>query len=215
MTKEVACHRIMGEVVAALSRVTAVRRIASFGSIAEGRSDAWSDVDLVVACEDAPVSSWMAAGAIRAAKRVCFYRMFTSMGQPSGRYWFADESPFHRIDISFYSVAEYVEVCRDGVKGGHAIRAREEYVASGAADLARDRTMYEAGAAVTIQPQETEAERCLYFHLEAVKERMRGRRGKRDWRETREALVRAIEECGAATSGGGEFVGLARRCLDL
>lgn len=215
MRDEAPCHRVKCEVVAALSRLSTVRRIASFGSLAEGSSDRWSDVDLFVACEDIAVSPWLAAAAIRAAKPVCFYRMFTGVTQPSGRYWFADESPLHRIDISFYCVADYIDVCRDGVKNGHPVTTREEYSATLAPDLMRDRSLFGPARAAAIQPHETEAGRCLYFHLEAVKQRMRGGPGKHDARETRAALARAIEQSETVSFGGGDFVGLARRCLDL
>jgi predicted nucleotidyltransferase len=70
-------ERVRGEVVAALSAITAVRRIDSFGSLATGLADAWSDLDLLVACEDPQATAWLAAGAIRSSKRVAFYRMFT------------------------------------------------------------------------------------------------------------------------------------------
>lgn len=215
MTDEAPCHRVKREVVSALSRLSTVRRIASFGSLAEGRSDRWSDVDLFVACEDIASSPWVAAAAIRAAKPVCFYRMFTGVAQPSGRYWFADESPFHRIDISFYCVADYLELRRVGLKNGHPMTTREEYSATAATDLMRDQSSYGSATAATIQRHETEAGRCLYFHLEAVKQRMRGGPGKHDARETHAALARAIEQSEAASFAGGDFVGLARRCLDL
>lgn len=184
MREEVPCHRVKREIVAALSRLTTVRRIASFA-------------------------------AIRAAKPICFYRMFTGVPQPSGRYWFADESPFHRIDISFYLVADYLALCHDRSKNGHAITMREEYSAAAAPDPMRDRSSYTPVPAVVIQPHETQAGCCLYFHLEAVKDRMRGRRGKRDSRDTHAALARVIEESGAVTFGGGDFIGLAKRCLGL
>ena len=215
MTEEAPCHRVKCEVVAALSRLTTVRRIASFGSLAEGRSDRWSDVDLFVTCDDIASSPWIAAAAIRAAKPVCFYRMFRGVAQPSGRYWFADESPFHRIDISFYSVADYIIVCRDGLKNGHPVTMREEYSATAAPDLMRDQSLCGPATAAAIQPHETDAGRCLYFHLEAVKQRMRGGPGKHDARETRAALARAIEQSEAASFAGCDFVGLARRCMDL
>lgn len=215
MMEEAACHRVKCEVVAALSRLSTVRRIASFGSLAEGGSDRWSDTDLFVACDDIAASPWIAAAAIRAAKPVCFYRMFTGVAQPSGRYWFADESPLHRIDISFYCVADYIDVCRDGLKHGHPVTTREEYSATVAANLMRDQSLFGPATAAIIQPHETEAGRCLYFHLEAVKQRMRGGPAKRDVRETYAALARAIEQSEGASFGGGDFAGLARRCLDL
>jgi hypothetical protein len=96
-------ERIRGELVAALSAISSVRSIDSFGSIATGSADQWSDLDLLISCEAPEHTAWLAAAAIRSTRRVAFYHMFTGVSQPSGRYWFCNESPFHRLDVSFYS----------------------------------------------------------------------------------------------------------------
>jgi hypothetical protein len=120
-------HRMKDELGAALAEVTGVRRIASFGSVAAGRADPWSDLDLFVACADVDRTAWVAAAAIRAAKPVLFYRMFTGVPQPSGRYWFADEAPFTRLDVSFYAPADFEAVCRNGLKKEHPVTVHIEH----------------------------------------------------------------------------------------
>jgi hypothetical protein len=98
-------YRMKDEIVTALAGVPGVRRIASFGSVAVGRADRWSDLDLFVVCADVDHTAWYAVAAIRSAKPVLFYRMFTGVPQPSGRYWFSDETPFTRLDVSFYTAS--------------------------------------------------------------------------------------------------------------
>lgn len=100
-------ERIADKIISALKAVPSVRAISLFGSLADGKADAWSDVDILVACDDVETSKWTAAMALRDAKQVLFYRPFTSVMQPFGRYWFVGESPFHKIDISFDAVDEY------------------------------------------------------------------------------------------------------------
>jgi hypothetical protein len=206
-------YRIREEIVSALSQLSSVRRIASFGSVAEGRADAWSDLDLLVACEDVCRAAWYAAAAIRAAKPVVFYRMFTGVPQPSGRYWFAGETPFNRLDVSFHSLRDFEAMCRAGHYNDHPIATRMEYVAESAVDTRVDSRRHPASPILAISQAEAEAGRLLYFHIEAVKERLRGLVGQRDSRDTRAALMRALAV--RTEAGGGHFIGLAGACLDL
>jgi len=206
-------YRIKREIVAALSQLTCVRQVASFGSLAEGRADMWSDVDLLVACEEVERSAWMAAAAIHAAKAVIFYRTFTRVPQPSGRYWFAGELPFNRVDISFASVPDFVATCRAGDLQGHPITLCTEYLGEVVADAAADASRLPACSPLAIGQAETEAGRHLYLHLEAVKNRLRGRRGKHDSRDTREVLRRVLDQ--PVNAAGGAFAHFAWECLDL
>ena len=167
--------RIKGELVAALSVLTCVRRIDSFGSVAIGRADQWSDLDLLVSCELVERTAWLAAAAIRSAKRVAFYRAFTGVAQPSGRYWFDDESPFHRLDVSFYSPAAHAVVCGSGVHSGHSVTVTPEHVAHRLVDLAADARLLAPAAPVEVTPRETNIGRLLYVYLETAKDQLRGR----------------------------------------
>jgi hypothetical protein len=199
-------ERLRRELVAALSAITSVRNIDSFGSVATGCADQWSDLDLLISCEVPEHTAWLAAGAIRSTKRVVFYRMFTAVAQPSGRYWFCNESPFHRLDVTFHSPAEHAAVCRSGVRGGHPIHVRPEYMAHVPADLSADRRLTSPAGRVDVTPCETEIGRLLYRHLEAVKTQLRGRLAKRNVLETRAALLAAAAET-PILAGGGDLVG--------
>jgi predicted nucleotidyltransferase len=114
-------------ITAAISSETGVRAIALFGSLAVGREDAWSDVDMLVACEDVESVQWTIAGAIRAVKPVLYFRPFSMAKEPCGRYWFEEESPFQKLDISFDSVEDYEGFQRDGGRFGHDVTLREVY----------------------------------------------------------------------------------------
>jgi len=106
-------ERIMREVTAALVRLPFVHAVSVFGSLANGRADCWSDVDMVVACNEVETSKWLAATEIRAAQPVLCYREFSAVEQPAGRYWFEGESPFQRLDVSFHTVEEHLGGYRD------------------------------------------------------------------------------------------------------
>jgi len=206
--------RIRDEIVAALATVEGVSRVASFGSLAEGRADAWSDLDLFVACENVAQTAWFAAAAIRAAKPVIFYRPFSGVAQPSGRYWFEDELPFHRLDVSFYAPAAFATVGRDGLHKDYPVTVQSEYVrAEPPVDRGRGTGRSTAPPVLAISPAETEAGRLLYRHLEAAKARRRGHTGTWDSRDTRAALLDRLAV--PLTTAGGDFARLARQCLDL
>jgi predicted nucleotidyltransferase len=185
-------ERVRDEVVGALAQLSAVREIASFGSMAEGRADVWSDVDLLVACEDVGRAAWLAAAAIRAAKPVLYYRMFTGVAQPSGRYWFEDEEPFNRLDVSFYSAPDLAAVRRSGLKEGLPMVSRTEYTASSSVDLRADARLWAPWPSVVVQPEETANGRALYVFLESLKGARRGRSDVHDLDAQREALEEAL-----------------------
>ena len=207
-------HRLKDEIVAALARIPGVCRIASFGSVAAGRADCWSDLDLFVVCADVDRTAWLAAAGIRAAKPVLFFRMFTGVPQPSGRYWFADEAPFTRLDVSFYAPADFEVVCRNGLRQAYPVTVRVEYVCDDdSAALRPDAASQTAAPVLDIVPAETEAGRLLYLHLEAVKVARRGHAGKHDPRQTREVLRRCLAT--PVKMASGDFERLARQCLDL
>jgi hypothetical protein len=160
-SQESGLERIRRELVAALSAITSVRKIDSFGSVATGCADQWSDLDLLISCEVPERAAWLAAAAIRSTKPVAFYRMFTGVAQPSGRYWFCNESPFHRLDVTFHSPEAHVAVCRSGVRGGHPIHLRPEHVAHVPADLSADRRLTSPASRVDVTPSRRKLGGCF------------------------------------------------------
>lgn len=196
-------RRVLDAVVGALGELSCVRAVASFGSVAEGRADGWSDVDLLVSCEEVGRTAWLGAAAVRAAKPVAYYRMFTGVPQPSGRYWFGDEPPFNRLDVSFYAPAEFVRVRGEGVREGHPLVSRVEYVATRPPDPDADARLRAPWEGAVVPAEETQAGRALYVFLETLK---RARRGGCPADEV-EPARRGLEE---ALGRGGYPVGFAR-----
>ena len=203
-------ERIRDEMVAALSAISCVRAVDSFGSLASGSADRWSDLDLLVACEAPEQTAWLAAGAIRAAKQVAFFRMFTGVKQPSGRYWFDGESPFHKLDISFHRLDERQAVASSGVRLGHPIDVKVEYEAHRAADPAADLRHHSPAAAIDVRLRETEIGSLVYTHLLAAKDHLRGQASKWNMTDTRKALLDAAAAM-PKLAGGGDLAGLVAR----
>lgn len=185
-------RRIRDELIAALSMLTCVRRVDSFGSVAAGSDDPWSDLDLIVSCEGPECTQWLAAAAIRSTKQVAFYRMFSGTAQPSGRYWFCNESPFHRLDVSFCSTAAHAAIREAGIRAGYSVAMHTEYEAHLPADRTADERLHGLADFVDVTPSETALGKLLYVYLETSKGRLRGLPVPRDIVETRAALMDAV-----------------------
>lgn len=158
--------RIASEVREVLAGLPVVHRIALFGSLAEERADAWSDIDMIAVCEN----PWAAVKAICSAKPIVFYRKFSAMEQPSGRYYFAGESPLHRLDISFESVEGY-QARLDNPPHEYTITYREIYTSD-----TNPATPDAADALPFLQPasdHETRLGSLIFFSLRAIKHHLR------------------------------------------
>ncbi|MFG0248678.1 MAG: nucleotidyltransferase domain-containing protein [Phycisphaeraceae bacterium JB051] len=131
-----------------------------FGSLAAGKADQYSDVDMLVAV-DTPEAAWDIAWKIRQTLPVLFYRMFSSDRQPAGRYWFKDESPLTRLDISFHSPDSLQAICESRTYLQHPITWELRYQ--------RDinvcvpvSTVHTQAACLTFTEMETRLGRCIY-----------------------------------------------------
>jgi hypothetical protein len=210
-------RRIADGVIEALAATPQVRAISLFGSLASGTEDRWSDVDLMVGygpdggARDEDVE-WEIAGALRAWRPVLFYRMFTGVGQPSGRYWFEGESPFNQVDAGFYSMPEYERARVEGVREGFPVQSTEQSRRDWVDSPARG-----GGAPLTITEEERELSRPIYGGLKTLKARLRGepvdaselRRRSRDLEDAASRLPRD------AIAGGGALGELVHSCRDL
>ena len=117
-----ASMRIQTEIVEILQQLPFVQIITLGGSILEGRNDCWSDIDVWVECDQVQENQWIAANHLRESKPVLFYRMFKGPNQPSGRYWFSNESVFHKLDISFHSREEFGNLRKHAIQKGYVSR---------------------------------------------------------------------------------------------
>ena len=204
-----AARRVAGEIVDLLAAVPMVAAVSLFGSLAEERADAWSDVDLHVACMS-EAGRWAAAAAIRAGKPVEFYRTFTGGIQPSGRYWFTDESPFQKIDISFFTLAEYREKQAHPLVLGLPVTLREVYVR---ADGACAKSMAQP-APLELTEGELEIGRRVYRLSLSAKARGRGKADGQYLDEDIAGLRAAFgDRPPNFTAGGGHLGRLVARML--
>lgn len=163
--------RIASEVCSVLSELPFVHRISLFGSLAEDRADGWSDVDMMVACDNVEVNAWVAAKSICLAKPILYYRKFSAREQPLGRYWFVDESPFNRLDISFESPEDYQSRLENPEISGYAITYREIY--SGDKDAASASSITTELFLLPASDHETRIGILIYFSLSAIKHHLR------------------------------------------
>lgn len=164
--------RIADEIMSVLSELPSVRRVALFGSLAENRADCWSDVDMYVACSNVEINAWVASSTIISAKPITYYRKFSTVQEPSGRYWFVGESPFNRLDVSFITMEDYQSYLENPVLLGYKITSREVYTSdSDEQGFGETEPMHFLGPATDY---ETEISSYIYFSLRAIKSHLRG-----------------------------------------
>ena len=112
--------RIFEELVLALGSLRSVRRIAIAGPLAEENHDGYDEIQLVMDVTD-PLA---VVNALNDIFPIRYYRPFSSMDFPSGRYWLHDESPFNFVAIAFYEASELEEAIDKG-KLAHGVTIRE------------------------------------------------------------------------------------------
>ena len=166
-------EQLLARVTTSLRPVAGVWQIAIFGSRAEDRADCWSDIDMIVGCEHRDAAQWSAAAAIRAAQAVLFYQVFSLADQPSGRYWFADESPFHKLDVSFVPLAEYRRLMQEGTSNGHPITLREIHAVTSPMPGAVPPPV--APNIIHFSEAETRIRQCHVPLMNSLRSRLRGR----------------------------------------
>lgn len=108
-------RRIAALVVEALADCRAVSRIAVFGSIAEGRDDRYSDIDLFCAVEGDD-GAWQAAQAVRRVLPLRWHGRFGDVAAPAGRHWLVGQSLFHSIDLSYDTIDGFDHKVAHGVR---------------------------------------------------------------------------------------------------
>jgi hypothetical protein len=209
-----ATGRIMKEVLAALASIPTVRAVGVFGSFASDTTDRWSDIDMLVGCEHLSTTQWLAADAIRSTKPVLYYRKFTNGEQPSGKYWFEDESPFHRIDISFHTLSDYQNYLGSQVRDGHDMTLREIYSSDPLAEPTTVRS--DTRLPLIIDPTEQDAGLWIARLADRSKACIRGRRPVEDLVSASDNLRRVLASLPSEISiAGGDIHSLAQRLLDI
>ena len=109
-------------VLGVLTNLACVRDVGVFGSFAMDTWDEWSDIDLVVACDDPVESGRLIMAEINARLPILCFRPFSAKEAANGRYWFKGHSPFHKLDISFHGPADWRKAVNEHKEGGSSIR---------------------------------------------------------------------------------------------
>ena len=105
-----------------------VNEICIFGSFASGGWDEWSDIDLIVRCCRPESDAAAVVAAVNTAFPIWACRPFEDNSPLSGRYWFRDFSPFHKLDVSFHGHDEWKRLAEEEQSKGLPIvvlRAKE------------------------------------------------------------------------------------------
>lgn len=86
-----------------LGRYKCVVEVCLFGSLAYNKQDSLSDIDIMVSLRSPSDESAYMVGALAKRIPILCHRPFVNTHPHSGRYWFKDQSPFHKLDLSFHS----------------------------------------------------------------------------------------------------------------
>lgn len=98
-------------IIKCLQNSKRIDSIYTFGSIAKGVSDEYSDIDLIASVKSGEINL---SEMLEPYLSVLYYRSFSSSSYPSGRYWFRELSPFQKLDISFHTYAETTNIVTNG-----------------------------------------------------------------------------------------------------
>ncbi|MHB1001306.1 MAG: nucleotidyltransferase domain-containing protein [Armatimonadota bacterium] len=195
---------ITDQITSALRMQPYVRAIALFGSLADSRADKYSDIDMLVVCDNVDQIRWHAASVIRSVKPVLYYRKFSAVDQPSGRYWFNGESLFNRLDVSFNSVEEYGLLIKEPVRFGKDIILKELYVNPD--HLSYTLPVIEVNH-LDASSRETEVGLWVYRLLNGMKTHLRGNEPNRSLVETTDGLRNAMNGISRDTIMAGGAIG--------
>ena len=112
--------RIFEELVLTFQSIESVKRLAIAGSLAEGNHDGYDEIQLVMEATD-PL---LVVNALNDIFPIRYFRPFSGMDFPSGRFWLHDESPFNFVAMAFYKGVELEEAIAKG-KLAHGAVIRE------------------------------------------------------------------------------------------
>ncbi|MCP4427106.1 MAG: nucleotidyltransferase domain-containing protein [Chloroflexi bacterium] len=107
---ETAPARLLEELTGFFAQFPVINQILTFGSMARGGWDRWSDVDLLVVTHGGSGQQWRLFNRLRQYKPILHHHPFVLM-EPSGGFIpgiaFEDESVFHLLDLNFISLSEF------------------------------------------------------------------------------------------------------------
>ena len=155
--------RLADEIVRSFSESSGVNKVGVAGPLAVGEHDGYDEIQIVVASANPK----FVVGLLDDLFPVRYYRQFSHMDQPSGRFWLHDESPFNFVALAFYSELEFTTAANNGeLMHGPPF---QEHVFSG-----EKKTTHPRGYEVPDTSRESTLSKNLEPTLDAIRSVMRG-----------------------------------------
>ena len=105
-----ALTRLLKELTEFFAQFPSVKRIFTFGSMARGDWDRWSDIDLLIVTQAGSEQQWQIFNNLDQFKPILHHHAFILI-EPSAGFVpgvvFENESVFHMLDLNFISLTEY------------------------------------------------------------------------------------------------------------
>ena len=103
--------RLASEIATSFSESGDVSRVGLAGPLAMGNYDGYDEIQIVVSTE----KPRFIVDLLDDLFPIRYYRQFSHMDQPSGRFWLHDESPFNFVALAFYPESEFTSAVNKGV----------------------------------------------------------------------------------------------------
>jgi hypothetical protein len=102
--------RLGSEIITAFSESGGITKVGLAGPLAVSNHDGYDEIQTVVSTENPQ----FVVDLLDDLFPIRYYRQFSHMDQPSGRFWLHDESPFNFVALAFYSEAEFETAVNNG-----------------------------------------------------------------------------------------------------
>ena len=102
--------RLADEIIKSFSESDGVNKVGLAGPLAVDNHDGYDEIQIVVSSENPE----FAVDLLDDLFPIRYYRQFSHMDQPSGRFWLHDESPFNYVALAFYSEIEFTNAANSG-----------------------------------------------------------------------------------------------------
>lgn len=102
--------RLGSEIITSFSESGGITKVGLAGPLAVSNHDGYDEIQIVVSTENPQ----FVVDLLDDLFPIRYYRQFSHMDQPSGRFWLYDESPFNFVALAFYSEAEFATAVNNG-----------------------------------------------------------------------------------------------------
>ncbi len=103
--------RLGSEIATFFSESADVNKVGLAGPLAVGNHDGYDEIQIVVSTK----KPRLIVDLLDDLFPIRYYRQFSHMDEPSGRFWLHDESPFNFVALAFYPESEFAAAVSKGV----------------------------------------------------------------------------------------------------